>query len=312
MEEMPIFDEEPNENIIKLSECPELFQENIKMKEVKSIIKKLKGIEEENQKFQVLFDYDCQDNNANSFWSAISLKIIDISNYKIDIERDSYIEELSLDLNKKVEELKQAVFEKTKIPVNRLEFYLDEKKLDNNNILKNENLIEKKFSIKVPKVLNDIIYIKYPNEEIKEIKTDLCNTVNELLKQIDNNAVEKDNHFRLKYNIIFKDKILRLDNLLIKYIMNEDLIKLSNRNDYQICVKTSTDKTLPIYVEPSDTILFCKMFVYMLEGYYINGQRLIFRGQQLDNDKTLANYYIYKDAILHLVLRLDIRKKHNF
>ena len=46
------------------------------------------------------------------------MEVIDISKYKVDLIRDFYFKEVILDLNKKVEELKQTVFE---LPAGKLE-----------------------------------------------------------------------------------------------------------------------------------------------------------------------------------------------
>ena len=68
----------------------------------------------------------------------------------------------------------------------------------------------------------------------------------------------------------------------------------------QIYVKTITGKTITLEVEPSDTIEDVKMKL----GINLEGYRLIFAGKQLENNRTLNDYNISKDSILHTVLRL--------
>ena len=53
--------------------------------------------------------------------------------------------------------------------------------LDDNQYLMNENFFEKELYIKISKSCNDLIFIKYPNLEVKIIKTDFYNTVLELI-----------------------------------------------------------------------------------------------------------------------------------
>ncbi|KAG8916549.1 hypothetical protein FRC01_002996, partial [Tulasnella sp. 417] len=55
---------------------------------------------------------------------------------------------------------------------------------------------------------------------------------------------------------------------------------------------------------PSDDIYRLKMKVQEVSGLPIDDQRLIFAGLQLEEGRTLADYYITSGAIVHVVLRL--------
>ena len=186
------------------------------------------------------------------------MEVYDISNYETDLVRDIYTSKVILDLNKKVWELKQIVFEKTKVPIERLKFNLNERELDNDYSFKSIPEIDP-FKDKVViniigKQLNDVIYLQYPNSEIKEYHTDLYNTGLELLKQIDNYTSDDNAHFKIQYKLFYKDKMLDLDDLLIHQIMKGNWIKLIKKDVFQVFVKTLTGKTLDLYVSHNDTI----------------------------------------------------------
>ena len=77
------------------------------------------------------------------------------------------------------------------------------------------------------------------------------------------------------------------------------------RKRAQIFVKTLNGMTITLQVDPMNTIEEVKSGIYDKEGIRPSQQRLIYNNIQLDDNKTLADYNIYKEVVLHLCLRLS-------
>lgn len=73
---------------------------------------------------------------------------------------------------------------------------------------------------------------------------------------------------------------------------------------FQIQIKTLTGKTLALDVDESTTVNDVKGMIADKEGIAVDQQRLIFSGKQLDDNRTMSDYQISADAVIHLVLRL--------
>lgn len=293
-------------NVIKFSECPELLNPKLTMKDIKMIIKDKTGIAEENQRFHVFFDfifYYEMYNDDSSIWERFNLKIYDKSRYYAEISRHYYKTEAILDLNKKVGELKRMVFEQTKIPIDRQIFYHDND--ENNKIsddidLRNSNLFRNTLSIKINDQLKDIIYVKYPNKEVKKIEFDLCKTGLELLEKIDNTPI-----YNVKYNIFYNNKKTSLTDLLVNSgIKTGDTIELKKRETMQIYVRNLTGKTLICDADPTDTIRLIKIFIEFREGIPSNQMKLVFSKMKLEDNRTLADYNIQQKSTIYLIIKL--------
>jgi hypothetical protein len=118
----------------------------LKIKDFRQLIKAKTGIKEENQRIELTIDFNHL-NDENFFGDRVKILFKDTSNnIEILISRDVYNLRVLLNFSKTIEELKKMVFEQTKIPIERQNFFLGEKMIQ--NILSNEDFFERKSNIK--------------------------------------------------------------------------------------------------------------------------------------------------------------------
>ena len=288
-----------------ISTFPELLK-NPDMKEIKAMIKGKTGIKEEDQRYQITFNYY---GDGSNFFDNAKLNIYDNSKYRAKLVRHSYFQDFILELHEGAgtnQQVSQKIFEQTNVPIERLKFISEE--FDSNYYHTEENYDVYSFRdkisfIKITKELNDIINIKYPNGEIKEIKTDLFNTGLELLEELQNNKIQQSSD--IKYLLVHNNKNLFLEDLLINQgIKNGDLIEINNTGMIHFSIKNLTGKTIKIETPPNISVKLLKYFILIKEGYPISEQRLVFDGKQLENSKSIAEYGIQNESTLTLVLSL--------
>ena len=263
-------------------------------------------IEEQNLRIQVLIDKNGEADKLDTkkeLFDCLHIYVYDITHFPININFNFYSTTLFLDLNKKIEELKQAINYKLKIPIERQEFYCDEELVYNDDYFQfepfNNKIIFKLIDAKEED--KTLLKVKYQNGDIKQIYTDLL-----LTGYAFNGILNKNTKEPVIYDLfIFENKKIPLNELLIFYnIKNGDLIELKERNNIKITVKTLAGEPFTLFVSPNDEIFILKYLIELKIGIPIKEQRLIYEGKQLIDNRTIADYNIKKESSIHLAIRL--------
>ena len=287
-----------------LDSNPNIFNPSFKVKDLKKIIKEKTGINEIDQQFKISCDEFINKKDDDSLWRSLIIKVYNISYFGINISKSTYNRTIPLNLNYNIGQLKKDVYKKIGVPIDRQIFMRNQIELIDNYVIKDDNLFENNYSIKLSKSLDkSLIYLDYLNSKKEEIYFDLYSTGIELLEQIKNKTINDSSE--IEYNLIFNKKTFLFKELLINLgIKPGDTIELKQRSVYQIFVKTMTGKIFTLYVDHNDTFEIIKYFILLKEGIPIDNQRFLFEGRQLEDYRTLADYNIQKESTLYLILRV--------
>ena len=99
--------------------------------------------------------------------------------------------------------------------------------------------------------------------------------------------------------------MLDYNKMLLDYqITHGSTLIMKVREGMQIFLKNLCGKTLTLKCNSSETILELKEQIEEHEDIPPSDQRLIYGGRQLENERSLADYNIEKERMIHLCLSL--------
>lgn len=147
------------------------------------------------------------------------------------------------------------------------------------------------------------IFVKTLNDRTITIEVQADDKVSTLKKKLQ----EKTGLEPEQQRLVFGSKALEDDNKTLAdlYITRESTIFLIERlKPFQIFVVTTEEKTITIEVTKDEKVIDVKRKVERRHGGPADAIQLLYSGKYLDNDKTIADYGIQRDATLVITLRL--------
>ena len=283
----------------------ELFEKNYRMHPVEEI--RLFYNEKELDDNKTLFSYEFNDSEKTYylkvFYGPKNGGLIQVNG------NCGFIGTFYLPFSASVERIKEKIYDIIYIDMDcyRL-FNKDNKELENQKKTLSDYNINEKTNLNLILQSKNGIYIFINNGYFKRpiiLEVKESDSILNIKKNTNFFCMSQD-YFILS----FDNKELEDDKTLSDYnIKNESKIYVSFNyskltHSYQIYVKTLTGKTITVEVYKEYSINFVKHLIFEKENIYVDEQRLIFAGRQLEDNRTISDYNIQRESTLHVVLRL--------
>lgn len=129
--------------------------------------------------------------------------------------------------------------------------------------------------------------------------------------KVKSNIQDKEGIPSDQQRLLLDDRQLEDNTILHDYIQKKSILRLVLKvhGPMQINVKKPNGKTVTLDVESSDYVGHVKTKICQKERIPVAQQRLVVKGKQLEDDRTLSDYNIDSDSKVSLFLSSDVAKK---